>query len=82
VPARVVERDRETAAQEVEAGIAELARQARKPRVTPLEEIAGLLLDLRWRDLVDMGSEVEKTEGSDLAAKLWAWSHKVRGEKP
>lgn len=46
--------------------------------VTPLEEIAGLILELRWRELVDMGEALEKTEGSDFAAKLWAYAHKTR----
>lgn len=49
-----------------------------RPQITALEEIAGLILDLRWKELVDLGAELTEIEAGDQAARLWAWAHKTR----
>lgn len=61
----------------------EMQRPYERPTVTPLEEIAGLVLDLRWIELVtwakELADEGKLPDGVDLAPVLWAWSHKMRG---
>lgn len=72
------ERDRH--AQECVAAVGRALEPIRQPLppLTALEEIAGLVLDLRWKELVDLGAALEKTEGSDQAARMWAWAHTIR----
>lgn len=60
------------------AGFDAVVHEMQRSTITPLEEIAGLILELRWKELVDMGAMLDKVEGGDQAAKLWQWAHKTR----
>jgi hypothetical protein len=77
--AEAVEHDRDAALAEVEAGIAELAQQARRPVASRRDEIAELVLALTYGEMIAIVAEIMKAgnlppDGKDLAKVLHVWA--------